>query len=236
MPSARQYPVRAPEWRLAYAGENITAKIIGAVTEITYTDLYAGVGNIEVKLEDKDKLWQGSRFPTQGDLLELVIGYAGEKKLDCGQGHPFQVDELELTGPPDVFTIRALPAWVTKPLRTPTSFAYENQTLLQVAGVVAAKHGMTVKGVPNDINVSFERVTQNRETDLGFLRRLANENDYDFSLHGTLVSFHSRTFQHAKAPVLNIDRTQVEKFSFKSRAFQIYDSATVSCQNYAKGG
>src|ERR1700739_2066004 len=119
MASALQAPVRAPEWRLSYAGQNLTSKIIGMVLEITYTDHFHGkAGDVEVKLEDKDQRWQGPWFPVQGDVMQLWIGYAGENKLDCGS---FQVDDLELEGPPDVFTIRAIPAYITPALRTPTS-------------------------------------------------------------------------------------------------------------------
>ena len=168
----------------------------------------------------------------QGDVIQLWIGYAGENKLDCGS---FQVDDLELEGPPDVFTIRAIPAYITPALRTPTSAGYENQTLMQIATTVAGKHGLTVVGAPNDINVSFKRVTQNRETDLAFLKRLANENDYDFTVRDKKIQFYSRPQLHAQPPVVNVVRTGSEKFQFKSKANQIYKGAQVSYQDPASG-
>ena len=231
--AALQYPVRAPDWRLSYAGQNLTSKITGMVLEITYTDHFHGkAGDVEVKLEDKDQRWQGPWFPVQGDVMQLWIGYAGENKLDCGS---FQVDDLELEGPPDVFTIRAIPAFITPSLRTPTSAGYENQTLMQIATTVAGKHGLTVVGAPNDINVSFKRVTQNRETDLAFLKRLANENDYDFTVRDKKIQFYSRPQLHAQPPVVNVVRTGSEKFQFKSKANQIYKGAQVSYQDPASG-
>jgi len=231
--TASQYPVRAPEWALTYAGANLTGRIDKMVTEIVYTDHFHGqAGDVEVKLEDRRHLWQGAWLPVQGDLLELFIGYVGESQLDCGD---FQVDDLELEGPPDVFTIRAIPAYITPSLRTPRSIGYEQQTLLQVANTIAAKHGMTVVGAPNTINVMFRRVTQNRETDLAFLKRLANENDYDFTIRDDKIQFYSRVLLRQRPPVLTIQRTDLEKFQFKSKTNQIYKAAEVSYNDPTTG-
>ena len=66
MAGAIAYPVRHPQWVLNYAGKNISADISAMVTEISYTDHEAHVSDeIEVKLEDRDKRWQGPWYPSQ---------------------------------------------------------------------------------------------------------------------------------------------------------------------------
>ena len=227
--TALQYPVRTPEFRIGYGGVSITAQIQNMAIGITYTDEGMNrAGDFEIKLEDKDKRWQDKWYPQQGDLIEVVIGYAGEPKLNCGV---FMLDDLTLEGPPDVFTIRGIPTFIDPSFRTPSSFTYENTTLIQLAQKICTKRGLTLKGAPTDIDVPFEHVTQAHETDLAFLKRLANENDYNFTIRGTVMQFYSRTYLQSVKPVANVDRTMCEKFHFKSRAYEIYKEATVSYQD-----
>jgi len=190
MSTAIAYPVRSPSWVLTYQGTNITADISSMVLGITYTDRLAdAAGEVEVGLEDRDERWQGPWYPQQGDLLSLMIGYQNETMLPCGD---FQVDDLELSGPPDVFRLRGLAAYITPAMRTPNSIAYEDQTLMQIAEAIASKYGLEVISVANRINVSFARVTQKQESDLQFLRRLARGHDYDFTIRGNQLVFYAR--------------------------------------------
>ena len=102
MSASLAYPVRTPQWVLTYAGVNISGDISGMVREIIYTDRLSGAaGEIEVELEDHDKLWQGPWYPQDGDLTNLNLGYANEALLPCGD---FQVDDLELEFPPRHFS------------------------------------------------------------------------------------------------------------------------------------
>jgi phage protein D len=231
MAGALSYPVRVPRWVLTYSGRNVTADVSGMVTELSYSDKVAHASDeVEVTLEDRDRRWQGPWFPVRGDVVTLLIGYDGEALLPCGD---FQVDELELEGPPDTFHLKCIAAGITPAIRTPRSAAYEGQTLEQMAGTVSKRHGMTVTGVPQNINVSFARVTQRHETDLHFLRRMAQAHNYDFSIRGQQMVFYSRTAMEQRASVMTVQRTQVRSFEFKTRTQQIYKSATVSYQNPA---
>jgi uncharacterized protein len=226
MTAAIAYPVRSPNWILTYQGVNITTDISRMVLSIGYVDELGGrSGELEVELEDRDKRWQGAWFPQQGDVVSLLIGYAGELLLPCGD---FQVDDLELEGPPDVFHLRCLPAWITPAIRTRNSLGYENQTLLQIAATVAARHGMTVVGAPNQIDISYLRITQKQETDLEFLRRIAVEHDYYFTVRGAQLVFYSRASLEAQPAALTLYRNTVERFSFVAKAHRIYKQAQTS--------
>ena len=243
MASATSPPVRHPRWVLNYAGQNITAEVTSMVTEITFKDkLEHHSDEVEVTLEDRDHRWQGPWFPVRGDFMELFIGYDGEELLDCGD---FQVDELELKGPPDSFHMKCIAAGITPSIRTPRSAAYENQTLLQVANTVAARHGMTVVGAPQSINVAWARLSQRTETDLNFLRSLALRHNYDFSIRGQQLIFYARTPLEQSQSLMTLRRTELipssssgginsallKSFEFKTRTQQIYRSATVAYLN-----
>ena len=238
---SHSYSVRIPEWDLVYQGKSITADITGMVIEISYKDGAKTstvphthrrhrmrrdmADEVEVTLEDRDHRWQGPWFPTRGDAVRLSIGYVGEKLLNCGN---FQVDEVELHGPPDTVHLKCVATGITASLRTPRSAAYESYTLLQVAQTIAARHHLTVVGAPENINVSWERLSQRNETDLHFLRELAQDHGYDFSVRGTHLVFYSRTKLEQQSSVLTVSRMQVKTFEFKKQTKKIYKSASVA--------
>jgi len=223
------YPIRSPRWVLTYQGEDITADISHMVVAISYRDVLGGrSGEMSVTLEDREQRWQGPWRPSEGTVVKLLLGYGGEKLLEAGD---FQVDELELSGPPDVMQMRCLAAYITPALRTRQSAGYENRTLLDVAAQIALKHGMELIGAPVFPNVLFRRVTQNRETDLGFLRRLARTHDYDFTVRGRQLIFYSRRELEARAAVATVRRREVETFRFKAGSYRTYVAAEVAYLN-----
>jgi uncharacterized protein len=223
------YPVRRPRWILTYQGVNITADISQMVTEISWTSKEEDHSDeMEVTLEDRDRRWQGPWLPQRGDVTTLLVGYDSTATT---ARRTFQVDELELKGPPDTFHLKCIAAGITPSIRTPRSVAFEGQTLLGVANSIAASHGMTVVGAPQNINVSWQRLTQRHETDLNFLHRLARAHNYDFSMRGTQLVFYSRTQLESQSPLLTIQRQQTKTFEFKTRTHRIYRSASVAYQN-----
>jgi uncharacterized protein len=236
------YPVRQPYWVLTYAGKNITADVSAITIEISYSDRNAHsrrwrhhneseADELEVTFEDRDRRWQGPWQPTRGDLVGAMVGYYGVGSLlNCGI---FQVDELELKGPPDTFHLKCIAAGITPALRTPRSAAYESRTLLQVAQTVAERHQMTVTGLPQNIDVAFARISQRQETDLQFLRRLALQHGYDFAMRGTQLVFYSRRALEQSQPVVTIMRTQVTSFEFQQRTQATYQSSSVAYQDPA---
>src|ERR1700726_2095648 len=164
MASAISYSVRSPEWLLTYAGINIVADISSMVLSIGYTDYLSELsGEVGAVVEDHERKWQTSWYPALGDEFNLALGYHGEGLLPCGD---FQVDQLELAGPPDTFTLRGLAAYITPAMRTLRSARYENQTLLGVTQTIAGKYGLTVLSAPDITDIAFERITQKHESDL----------------------------------------------------------------------
>jgi uncharacterized protein len=198
------------------------------VLDITYTDrLGAASGDLEIILEDSQKVWQGPWYPQEGDVINLTIGYRSEAQLPCGS---FQIDELALSGPPDTFHIRCLATYITPAMRTKRSCGYEGQTLTQIASTIAVKYALNMVSEADDLNPVFQRITQNQETDLGFLRRIANEHDYDFTIRGSSMVFYARSALETSQPVATIARGDVMRFAFKDRSYRIYETAQIAYQ------
>ena len=228
MAAAASYTVRSPQWILSYLGVNITADVSEMVLAIRYVDQLEGAsGELEVDLEDSTKLWQSSWYPALGDIVSLQIGYRGEALLDCGE---FQIDELELDGPPDVMRLRCLAAYITPAMRTANTVAYENMGIVEIAALIAAKYGlvMVAASSESESDVVFARVTQRRQTDLEFLKRLAREHNFDFTVRGGQLVFYARPALESVPAVAAITRTDTVRFSFRNRTRRIYDGAEFS--------
>jgi hypothetical protein len=115
-------------------------------------------------------------------------------------------------------------------MRTNTSCGYEGQTLTQIAGTIAGKYSLSLVSEADDLNPVFERITQSQETDLGFLRRIATEHDYDFTIRGSSLVFYSRSALEASGPVTSIARSDVMRFTFKDQSYRIYETAQIAYQ------
>jgi uncharacterized protein len=220
-----------PVWTLSYEGVAIEGRIEKMVLSMTYTSHAGGAASdLEFELEDRDRRWQGSWFPQRGDVVTGSIGYAGEQLISIGS---FQVDEVELRVPPDRVHMRCLSAGITDAMRTPHSVSYEGQTLLGIAGQIAAKYGFTVVGAAVTPDVTFDYEAQSLETDVEFLHRIAEEHNYEFTIRGTTLVFYSRpALEQARSAAL-IKRPDVTSCEFKAKTRHIYKAANVSYQDPA---
>src|ERR1700734_1389649 len=213
MAASAAYSVRSPNWILTYVGVNITADVSQMVLAIRYVDRLEGAsGEVEVDLEDSEKVWQGPWYPALGDVVSLQIGYGGEALLDCGE---FQIDELELDGPPDVMRLRCLASYITSAMRTANTVAYENMGIVEIAGQIATKYGLALVSVSSESesDVVFARVTQRRLMDLEFLKRLAREHNFDFTVRAGQLIFYERPVLESVAAATVITRSDTVRFS-----------------------
>ena len=170
--------MQKPIFKLEYNQKDITTDVAEYVTNIEYTDYEHGQSDeISITFEDSKRLWQTTWLPSKGDKLTLSIGYEGEKLLNCGT---FEIDEITFDTPPDTLTVKGLAASIKKTLRQNNSIAYENKSLKQIAQEIAKRHGYTLVGEIDEIKV--ERITQNKQRDLTFLKNLAEQYGYIFKI------------------------------------------------------
>jgi uncharacterized protein len=219
-----------PNFKLEYEGKDITADITRYATALSYTDAVTGESDeIQVTLQDLEGLWRGAWKPNKGDKIKFWIGY-GSDLVDCGT---FEVDELELSGPPDTVNFRGLATPVTSPLRTQNSKAYENISLFDIVNNISTKYSLSVQGeIPNII---IPRVTQGKETDLGFLNRIAQDYYMLFSIRGNILTFTQIT-EIEKSPIaLEINRTDCMSYSLNDKTVEIPIQVNVGGTNAKTG-
>jgi uncharacterized protein len=214
--------IKQPQFQVVYGSKDITKDISKSLISLTYNDAEEGeTDDVSFEVEDTDGLWRDAWYPSKGDTIELSIGYDGVL-MNCGK---FVVDEIALQGAPDTVTIRGLAAATNSPLRTKRSTAHEKQTLKQIAQKIADKNGLLVQG--EIANIQIERVTQNRESDLGFLARIAKEYGYLFSVRDKSLIFTSIYGIESGQPVLDIDRTDLIRYRVTDKSVKTFKAATV---------
>lgn len=214
-------------FKIKYESKDITRAINPYVLSIDYTDNEHGQSDeIVIQLENSDKLWQGNWYPSKGDVLSLEIGYEGEKLLNCGA---FEIDEIEYSAPPDVITLKAVSTNIKKTLRENNSVAYENKTLKQIAQEIADKHDLELVGQIQEVKV--QRITQNQERDLTFLKNLAEQYGYIFKIaDNKLVFYETKKLKNATPNVI-LTKQDLTSISLREKTHEIYKACEISYHN-----
>lgn len=217
-----------PRVKITYEGKDITKDISAYLLSVDYSDSTDDESDeATFTVENTEQIWLNGWRPKKKDKLEISIGY-DDQMLNCGK---FTVDEIEFSGPPDTVNIRALAASVSKKLRTKDSKAYEKQTLQQIAEEIAKKHGFEIVNNLSDKNklkeIQFERITQSRQTDLGFLSRIADDYGIMFSVRDTKLVFTSVFDIDDAGAVITLDKTDFINYSVKDQAIDTYKNASV---------
>ena len=217
--------VTSPSFKITYEGKNITQDVSRHLITFRYKDKLENASDeLEIVLEDSEDLWKNEWYPATGAKLDAQIGYT--QMLPCGE---FELDEIALDIPPDTITIRALAVPITTSLRTKKNKAHENCTLKQIAQKAASDNGLTLQGDIEEIQ--FERVTQQRETDLGFLQHLAKEFGYVFSIRAKTLIFTNAYKLEAGQTVISIDRSQMMRCNIKDKSAKTYRKAKLAYHN-----
>lgn len=214
-----------PVFFIRYEGKDITADISGDFVRLVYHDKRTGEADeLELVLENSHGRWTGSWYPEKGDRITASFGYAGEAMLPCGE---FEVDECELTGPPDEITIKALAAGITRAVRTGQTKAYNGQTLASIARQVAQRNSLQLSGNPEDMPLG--RVTQNQETDLGFLKRIAEQYGHMVAVRGDQLFVAPLSTVDDRDAVLTVsERSQLKSYRVRDKTDATYKSVTVA--------
>ncbi|ECO4402412.1 phage protein D [Salmonella enterica] len=227
MAAMNSLPVPEPVFVLRYNLKDITHDITAYATSITFTDKLSGESDeLEVELEDSEQRWRDAWYPGMGDTLSLQLGFKGKPLTDCGG---FSIDEIELSGPPDSVSIRGRSAPVTRAMRTRSNRGFENTTLAAIAGRIARKHKLKLEGQIEPL--TLERITQYGESDLAFLKRLANDYGYMVKVTPQKLIF-SHLGKLRDAPVVRtITPQEVSRWTLRDTLHEVYKGVKNKHQN-----
>lgn len=204
-----------------YEGLDCSALVTPYLHQLVYVDHLHGEepDALEVELEDRQRLFQGPLAPRRGAALSFRFGQRADNHFESGQG--FEIDEIEVNGPPDVVRLRCLGNVPSSRIHDQVSYAWEGVSLDQIARSIAAKHGLVVS--TESTGIALRRMTQHDESDLAFLKRLAKDYGLVCSLKGdkqgtpaVLLLLKAESLER-RPPVYELGRSACTRYRFRDK-------------------
>lgn len=214
--------------KVLYDGVDITADVSANLIQFNYTD-NAGdkADEVSLTLEDRDQLWRSDWYPSKGSKLKCSIIPDDGAELPCGE---FEIDEIDIAGPPSVVSIKALSVPITKPLRSEKKTrTWEGADLQKIGAEVASTAGLEFEWFGGDVP-TYQRIDQTDESDLGFLSRLGKDLNHRVKVtDGRLVVWDEEEYaQRGPSISVGVDTNGlIKSYSFSSKSHDTYKAARV---------
>ncbi|HEY4544882.1 MAG TPA: contractile injection system protein, VgrG/Pvc8 family, partial [Pedomonas sp.] len=172
-----EYRHNIPDWRVTLEGQDLTGKMRPRLRSLSLSEKRGDEADqLDIVLEDTDG---GLALPRPGAVLTLALGWKQGSDVTpglVGKGS-FKVDEIEHSGPPDEITLRARAADFTSAIRLRREQSWHDTTLGSVLTDIAGRNGLAARIAPALARVAVPTLSQSRESDTAFLRRLGAEHD-----------------------------------------------------------
>lgn len=217
------------DYRVFYEKKDISSELAKFMTSISFADYLSGQSDeLSIELENVDGRWNKEWYPGQGDELTFELGWTGEERRQMGV---FEIVDINFQFSPSTVTITAQAVGIKTSVRTKTARAYEKTTLDKVAKAVADRQGLTLVGAIEPI--ALDRLTQ-QESDIEFLKKLADEYDYAFKIEGTKLIFHAISELMRQPSVASFLLTDISGGSIRDVIKQIPKAVEVKSHDPAK--
>jgi phage protein D len=216
-----------------YENKDISVDLAPYVESVEFTDNASGeADSFSLSLEDRGRRWQGDWFPEKGARIEAALLARNWREdnrdieFPCGA---MEIDEIELGGPPDKISIKALSVYCSGSIKEARSQGWENVTLKQVAEEIAGRHGLELL-YDAEYNPNFDRKDQNEEADSAFLLNLCNDAGLCLKFSdGRLIIYDEAEYEQKEpAFVLEKGKADILSYGFKSKTSEVYKAARVS--------
>ena len=207
---------------------DISDEIAHSISSLNYTDNSKNaIDDLEIELENLDYRWLKEWYPDEN--AQLLVGIHEELEnetnfLDLGT---FYVDEP--TFEDQKLTLKCLALPLDQNIRDQkNSVAWERVTLKELVMQIANKHEMNAELYAE--NVFFERLDQNKETDLAFINRIVKEIGLNMKVSDDkIIIFDDEEMEkNDTIEVFNIKDYRIRSFSLKKKNKEIYDKVEVS--------
>ena len=227
---------------VTYNGSEITASLRKYLIGWSYTDYLSGqINHLEIDLQDKDHLWMTSWMPKKGDWLKAAINlrhWPKENQMKRKNLGAFEIDHIQLAGPPSTVTIKALAVPESKAIRgQDRNKAWEGTSLKSIASEVAGRAGLQLFYDTNE-NPSYDRIEQSGESDIVFLHRLCVKEGLAMKIEAKkLVILEERKYE--QRPIIRTlqrkrDIDEIISYEFESTMTDVYRSCIVTHQDSDK--
>ncbi len=210
---------------------DISTDVAADLLSLSYTDKVGDeADSLSLQFQDASAKWALAWDPERGDTVAVTIGTKDGRSVTTGK---MMIDRLSISGRPRTFTIEAVNIPLDNTVRrTQKERAFESTTLKAIGDRIAADNGLEFSYTAED-DPEFDRVSQNKETDLEFLARISK--DYAITVKifdGKLVMYDQKALEASEAKAtLTESGSTVLSWSFETQQDQRYKAVTVQWRN-----
>ena len=214
-----------------YEHTNITSDLEGSLKSFSYTDMASGeTDSISVSLQDREHRWMGSWSPEKGDHISTSAMFCDWDSegdnwgIYCGS---FEVDDVDLSGPPAACTIGAV--------SIPRSEAFneeertknwEEVTVREIAAEIAGRAGISLYYEAEEIPV--RSLEQDRQTDCKFLYSVCEKYGLAMKVFAEKIVIFDEAQYEAAAPVDTLTYSDFAIYRGKSTLEGTYTGAKIA--------
>jgi uncharacterized protein len=215
-----------------YNNNKISSQIAPFITGWTYTDNLSGeADDISIALADREKRWMNAWMPQKGATIKAAALISWDSASPVRQYlGAFEIDEIEINGPPSGVVVRAISVPESSSLRLENrNRAWEKTTLKKVASDIAKRNKLKLY-FDSDENPDYDRVEQSGESDVRFLSRLCNDAGLALKITNNSIAIIDEAKYEQKSPTATIDIKDKGLLEYKGRTslFGTYRNARVS--------
>jgi len=231
---------RRTEIYITYENKDISADIKPYLLDFSYQDNEDEADDLQITLEDKEGLWQKEWFPARGAKIKAEIAtinyeYEGQFiKLPCGT---FEIDDFGCSGPPNTVKLKAISIPISNSInQEKKTKAWEKIGFKDIAKQISAKNNM---GIMIDVvgDYIYDRVDQNQESDLAFLKRLSKDLGFGLKVSNFNIIIYDDMKYHNKDIVRTIKKGEpsVLSYDINENSLSAYKAAEVTYKDPATG-
>ncbi|SDE41996.1 phage late control D family protein [Paraburkholderia lycopersici] len=202
-----------PEYKITLDGKDLTSKIAPRLVSLSVSESRGDDADmLDIVLDDE----KGDlAIPSRGQLLQVSFGWSDTGLFDKGT---FTVDEVEHSGAPDILTIRARSASMTKDMGERREKSWHGQTIGAIVRTIAGRHGLKPAIADALAKIAIAHIDQTHESDMSFLTRLAKRYDAVMNVKQSNLLFmpigHGTSLSGKTLDSLDIKRTSGDQHRY----------------------
>lgn len=220
------------DWRVTMDGKDLSDRLRPRLVSLSISEKRGDEADqLDIVLNDTDGQLG---IPKEGAVLHVQLGWRQGRDVTVGliDKGSFKVDDVSHSGPPDQITIKARATDFTSQIRNRHQQSWKSTTLGAVLKDVAGRNGLTLKIASGLASIALPSISQSRESDIAFLRRLGRENDAVATIKDKRLIFARKGAGAATSgkalPTLTIHRTEGDRHNWQRQKRDGQEGVTAS--------
>ena len=223
---------------IKYNSKDISEDLKSYLKQFDYTDVMDGeADDISLTLEDMAELWESDWLPDKGATLEASIVLTdwmeeGTKEFSLGK---FELDEIELSGPPHEVKLKGVSVPDNNTLRgVDKNRSWENVKLSKICQDIATDAGLELF-YDVDKDPEIDRAEQTEESDLYFLMRVCKDKGYALKVSDNKIIVFDIVTYESKDTIATISREDIINYTVQSKTREVYKACHVKYSDTKTG-